>query len=127
MNQHRDDWVGETIETPGMMRWSNNSDYFIKRRPGSKRFQIGLESKIADGTYIFHTSIEFDDEEAPDLMDRIAIFNDIPPYSDLLEIRDALAHVLNRLDSPIYSSGVFKGAIMRELRMALDGEKVEDV
>ena len=121
MNLHRDEWTGETKETPGMVRWSNDSEYFIKRRPDSKRFQIGLESKIADGTYIFHTSIEFDDDEAPDLMDRIAKFNDLPTYSALLKARDDLLRLRNYLKQPEVSQTQTTRAILADIDDILDG------
>jgi len=125
--------VGETIESPGMVRWYNDSHYFLKRignmwdgirKPDT--FLLGLENRIGDGAYIFSNSIEFDNDEAPDLMDRIAEFNGLPKYSELLASREALQHIIDRLNGPMYSSGVFKGAILRELRMALKGEKIEN-
>ena len=123
-------YEGETIESPGMVRWYNDSHYFLKRignmwqgvsKP--KTFVLGLENRIADGAYFFSTSIEFDNDEAPDLMDRIADFNGIPKYTDLLNTREALEHVIDRLNGPDYADGIFHGAILRELNMALDGEK----
>lgn len=127
MGSHYGDWNGKTIETPGMVRWYNDSHYFLKRRnPESKRFVLGLENRFGqDGAYEYSTSIEFDNNEAPDLMDRIAKFNGLPTYTELTKTREALEHIIGRLAGPMYSSGVSKGAILRELNMALNGETVE--
>ena len=121
--------IGETHETPGMVRWvSGPCHYFIKHNsPGRPIFALGFEHRIGDLAYIFDTSIEFDDDEAPDLMDRIADFQGLPKYTDLLKTREALEHILVRLAGPMYSSGVSKGAIVREIMRALKGEKIEDV
>lgn len=127
------DLVGETIESPGMVRWYNDTHYFLKRignmwqgihKPDT--FLLGMEYRYGDGAYEFATSIEFYNDEAPDLMDRIADFNGLPKYTDLLKTREALEHVIDRLNGPAYADGVFKGAILRELNMALKGEKRED-
>lgn len=123
---------GGTIETPGMVRWFNNSHYFLKRigtmfavtKPNT--FVLGLENRFGDNSYSYSCGIEFDNDEAPDLMDRIAEFNDLPKYTDLVKTREAVEHVIERLNGPWYSSGVFKGAILRELRMALKGETVDN-
>lgn len=119
---------GETIETPGMVRWFNNSHYFLKRigtrsvvtKPDT--FVLGLETRFGDSAYSYISGIEFDNDEAPDLMDRIATFNGRPKYTDLLKTRSAVEHIIERLNGPMYSSGVSKGAILRELKMALNGE-----
>ena len=99
----RDKWgeiIGETKEVPGMVRWvSGNSHYFLKhRQTGRPIFALGLEHRIADGAYIFDTSIEFDDDEAPDLMDRIASFVDLPTYTELMEVTDKLNSLLKETE-----------------------------
>lgn len=102
---------GQTIESPGMMRWySKPCHYFLKRignmaqgvtKPDT--FVLGLEHRMGDGAYAFNTSIEFDNDEAPDLMDRIATFNDLPTYTGLLKTAaevNALVKELERMDRP---------------------------
>jgi hypothetical protein len=100
---------GQTIESPGMVRWySKPCHYFLKRignmwdgvtKPNT--FVLGLENRMGDGAYAFNTSIEFDNDEAPDLMDRIASFNGLPTYTGLLKTTDkvnALVKELERMD-----------------------------
>lgn len=90
MSKHDDEYSGETKETPGMVRWYNDSHYFLKRigtramitKPNT--FVLGLESRFGDDAYSYSCGIEFDNDEAPDLMDRIADFNGLPKYTDLL-------------------------------------------
>jgi hypothetical protein len=97
--------IGETTETPDMVRWvSGGSHYFLKHTsPGRPIFALGLEHRIGDLAYIFDTSIEFDNDEAPDLMDRIAAFNDLPTYTELVKsvaAINALVKDLERTDRP---------------------------
>jgi len=104
----RDRWggiVGATNEVPGMVRWvSGESHYFLKHNsPGRPIFALGLEHRIGDMAYIFDTSIEFDDDEAVDLIDRIASFQDLPTYSELMDVSSKLNALLletERMDRP---------------------------
>lgn len=118
MGSHYGEWTGETKETPGMVRWYNDSHYFLKRRtPESTRFVLGLENRWGqDGAYEYSTSIEFDNDEAPDLMDRIAKFNNLPKYTDLLEkvtklqeLVDRSEEVPERKKSDVYFDGFGDG------------------
>jgi hypothetical protein len=100
---------GETIKTPGMIRWFNNSHYFLKRigtrsavtKPHT--FVLGLENRFGDDAYSYSCGIEFDNDEAPDLMDRIASFNGLPKYTTLKATVDALRELVretDRMDRP---------------------------
>lgn len=94
---------GETIETPGMMRWFNNSHYFLKRI-GTRRtvtkpntFVLGLETRFGSDAYSYISGIEFDNDEAPDLMDRISEFNGLPKYTDLRGTVDAVKALVKEM------------------------------
>jgi hypothetical protein len=112
--------IGETTETPDMVRWvSGGSHYFLKHKaPGRPIFALGLEHRIGDLAYIFDTSIEFDDDEAPDLMDRIAKFHDLPTYTELLEV---YSKVKNLYDFEEPSAGPPEYHLMDKLKDILDG------
>lgn len=103
--------------------------YFIQQPSEweTSRFQLGQEIRVADGAWDVESHVTVAVDDAPDLMDQIADYRVLPRYTDLLASREALQHILDRLNSPVYADGVFKGAILRELRMALKGEKIENV
>jgi hypothetical protein len=88
--------------------------------------QIGQEFRFGDGAFISTDAISVNKEDLPDFMNEVAGYHQLPAYTDLLNVVDALEHVLARLDGPEYSGGVFKGAIKHELRLALKGEKREN-
>lgn len=88
-------------------------------------YQIGEEVRFADGAFVSESAITVKVEDVPDFLDAVASYRELPKYTDLLATYDALQYVIDRLNSPIYSSGVSKGAILRELKMALKGETVE--
>lgn len=113
--QHRKDFVlGHThlfIQQPD--EWITNL------------MEIGQEVRpFPDAAYDWDNTILVPVEDAPEFMDQICNHVELPRYTDLLEVRNALEHVIERLNGPWYSSGVSKGAILRELRMALKGEQV---
>lgn len=118
---------GQTIESPGMVRWySKPCHYFLKRignmwdgvtKPNT--FVLGLENRIGDGAYMFSTSIEFDNDEAPDLMDRIAEFNELPKYTDLLAISMKVDDLLKDMDRMDQQNDLYA---RRKLRDILKGE-----
>ncbi len=109
--------IGETHETPDMVRWfSNGSHYFLKHNsPDRPIFALGMEHQIGDLAYIFDTSIEFDDDEAPDLMDQIAEFNGLPKYSTLKRQVDMLKRMARDLDQPSQPVAILKRAILGDL------------
>lgn len=104
MSKQEDEFIQETKETPGMVRWFNNSHYFLKRigtrttvtKPDT--FVLGLEHRFGDNAYSYSCGIEFDNDEAPDLMDRIAKFNNLPTYTELLEVALKTAALLKDMD-----------------------------
>lgn len=117
---------GETIETPGMVRWYNETHYFLKRigtpdkvtKPNT--FVLGMEHRFGDNAYSYSCGIEFDNDEAPDLMDRIAKFNDLPTYTELLEVYNK---VKNLYDTEEPSAGPPEYHLMDKLKDILDGVK----
>jgi hypothetical protein len=124
---------GETIESPGMVRWySKPSHYFLKRignmwdgihKPDT--FVLGLEHQIGDGAYLFNTSIEFDNDEAPDLMDRIADFNGLTKYTSLQEkldkARAELEEFKKEVGGPSFSDEITKSKVYAKLSRILKG------
>jgi hypothetical protein len=114
--------INETREVPGMIRWySKPCHYFIKNRgPEDKKFfKIGLESQIADGTYVWHEDIEFDVTEAPDLMDKICEFNGLPTYSGLLETRRKLDELMHRTVENLKQGDLETGLLIADMMEAL--------
>lgn len=122
--------IGETIETPGMVRWySKPCHYYLKKFdvPNPKFFRLGLEHRIGDGAYIFDSDIEFDISEAPDLMDRIAEFNGLPKYTDLLDKSTELLELRTRLEglaASLEMTGTLHGklATPQDIRDILEGK-----
>lgn len=114
-NQHRRDFV------------LSKNHYFIQQPSewDTSHFELGQEIRIADGAFDIQTYITVAVDDAPDLMDQVADYHVLPRYTDLLEIRSALEHILDRLNSPIYSSGVNKSIIRREIELALEGETID--
>jgi hypothetical protein len=113
-------------DTPGTVRWKAGDDRFYLEPEQHNHFVLGQEFNFGDGAFTDFSLLVINRADTPELLDRLAEFNGLPKYSDLSKTQEAVNHILNRLDSPIYSSGVFKGAIKRELRMALEGKKVDD-
>lgn len=116
---------GQTIESPGMVRWYNESHYFLKRignmwdgirKPNT--FVLGLENRYGDGAYIFSNSIEFDNDEAPDLMDRIAAFNDLPTYTELMKSVAAINALVKDMER---TDRIEDRYLMNRLRAILEG------
>lgn len=127
---------GETIETPGMVRWFNNSHYFLKRIGTSSAvtkpntFVLGLENRFGDNAYSYSCGIEFDNDDAPDLLDRIADFNGLPSYTDLLEqldkARNQLAEFKKEVGGASFSDEISKSKVYARLGSILKGiETVE--
>lgn len=116
----------ETIETPGMVRWVNGSHYFLKRIGTSAKvhkpntFVLGLEHRFGDNAYSYSCGIEFDNDEAPDLMDRIAKFNDLPTYTELLEVYNKTKKLYDE-EEP--SAGIPEYHIFDKLKAILKGVK----
>ena len=88
--------------------------------------QIGQEFRFGDGAFISTTAISVNKEDLPDFLNEVAGYHQLPLYTDLLNVVDALEHVIDRLNGPAYSSGVSKSAIRYELNLALKGEKRVD-
>jgi hypothetical protein len=116
-NGHYGKFTGKTIETPGMVRWYNDSHYFLKRRtPEATRWVLGLETRFGqDGAYEFLTSIEFDNDETVDIIDRIATFNDLPTYTELMEVHDKLSALLRETERMDQSQDYYFRNKMRDI------------
>lgn len=122
---------GETIETPGMVRWFNNSHYFLKRIGTSSAiskpntFVLGLENRFGDNAYSYSCGIEFDNDEAPDLMDRIADFNGLPKYTALQEKLDKMRAELEEFKREVggasFSNEITKSKVYTKLSRILKG------
>jgi hypothetical protein len=122
---------GETIETPGMVRWFNNSHYFLKRIGTSSAvtkpntFVLGLENRFGDNAYSYSCGIEFDNDEAPDLMDRIADFNGLTKYTSLQEkldkARAELEEFKKEVGGPSFSDEITKSKVYAKLSRILKG------
>lgn len=122
--------MGETISTPGMQRWkSGRCNYFLKRI-GTKdqvqkhhTFVLGLEAYMDRmERYEFLTSIEFDNSEAVDLMDRIAKFNGMPSYTAQLQRWAIIEDLLDKEEGTKLHSKQFLIDKIREI-LKVTGKK----
>lgn len=104
--------MSETIETPGMVRWNSGRCHYFLKRIGTKyevqkhnTFVLGREVLVGpEQRHEFATSIEFENEEAVELMDRICKFNGMPTYTAQLQRWALVEDLLDReQDSRIHS------------------------
>ncbi|UDL16610.1 hypothetical protein SEA_ATUIN_216 [Arthrobacter phage Atuin] len=122
--------MGETIETPGMQRWQSGRCRYFLKRIGTKdevqkhhTFVLGLEAYMDRmERYEFLTSIEFDNSEAVDLMDRIAKFNGMPSYTAQLQRWALIEDILDREDGNKAHSKQFVIDKIREI-LKVTGKK----
>lgn len=98
--------MGETIETPGMVRWDSGGSHYFLKRIGTKytvqkhnTFVLGLEVLVGpEKRYEFATSIEFSNDEALELIDRICKFNGMPTYTAQLQRWALIEDVLDSFE-----------------------------
>lgn len=57
------------------------------------QFRLGIEHRIAAGAFDVESFVTVEVEDAPDLMDRIADFNVLPRYTDLLDMHQRLMNL----------------------------------
>jgi hypothetical protein len=122
--------MGETIATPGIQRWKSGRCHYFLKRIGTKyevqnhnTFVLGLESYLPNmGRYEFHTSIEFNNSEAVDLMDRIAKFNGMPSYTAQLQRWALIEDLLDKEEGSKVHSKQFLIDKLREI-LKVTGKK----
>jgi hypothetical protein len=117
--------MGETIETPGMVRWDSGRCHYFLKRIGTKyevhkhnTFVLGLEILLGpEQRHEFATSIEFSNEGALELIDRIAKFNGMPTYTAQLQRWALIEDVLDSMERTNQPKSALIGKIRQILKV----------
>lgn len=122
--------MGETIATPGIVRWESGGSHYFLKRIGTKyevqkhhTFVLGREAWMQTmGRYELMNSMEFNNSEAVELIDRIANFNGMPSYTAQLQRWSLIEDMLDREEGNKVHSKQFLIDKLREI-MKVTGKK----